>query len=73
LVRSAEIAGRRSAEEGVVDRSAVNNPRAPILSVPDRSEIALTDLLTSPLRAGRHLAVWIVWHSVGVSLLPEEE
>jgi hypothetical protein len=29
----------------------------------------MTDLITSPLRAGRHLAIWLVWHSTGVSLL----
>jgi hypothetical protein len=29
----------------------------------------MTDLLTSPLRASAHLAIWIVWHSTGVSLV----
>ena len=60
-------------QEAIIDRSAVNNPRAPILPAPDVRQVALTDLLTSPLRAGRHLAVWLVWHSVGVSLLAEKE
>ena len=29
----------------------------------------MTDFLTSPLRVGRHLAIWLVWHSTGVSLV----
>lgn len=29
----------------------------------------MTQLLSSPLRAGRHLAIWLVWQSTGVSLL----
>jgi hypothetical protein len=33
----------------------------------------VNELLTSPLRAGRHLAIWLVWHSTGVSLLPPGE
>jgi hypothetical protein len=33
----------------------------------------MTELLTSPLRAGRHLAIWIVWHSTGVSLVGHDE
>ncbi len=33
----------------------------------------MTDLITSPLRASRHLAIWLVWHSVGVSLITEEQ
>ena len=27
------------------------------------------DLVTAPIRAGRHLAIWIVWQSTGVTLL----
>jgi hypothetical protein len=34
---------------------------------------SVNDLLTTPLRAGRHLAIWVVWHSTGVSLLPPGE
>jgi hypothetical protein len=33
----------------------------------------MTDLITSPLRASRHLAIWLVWQSVRVSLIAEEE
>ena len=33
----------------------------------------MTDLITSPLRASRHLAIWLVWHSVGVSLVTHEQ
>jgi len=33
----------------------------------------VNDLLTTPLRAGRHFAIWLVWHSTGVSLLPPSE
>jgi hypothetical protein len=33
----------------------------------------MTDLITSPIRASRHLAIWVVWHSVRVSLLGERE
>jgi hypothetical protein len=29
--------------------------------------------LRTPLRAGRHLAIWIYWHSTGVSLVPPSE
>jgi hypothetical protein len=29
----------------------------------------MSELLTSPFRAGRHLAIWLVWHSTGVSLV----
>jgi hypothetical protein len=33
----------------------------------------VTDLLTTPLRAGRHLAIWVIWHTTGVSLLSPPE
>jgi hypothetical protein len=33
----------------------------------------MTDLITSPLRASRHLAIWLVWHSIGVSLIDGQE
>lgn len=33
----------------------------------------MTELLTSPLRAGCHLAIWLVWHSTGVSLVTEDQ
>lgn len=29
-------------------------------------------ILRTPVQAGQHLAVWLVWRSVGVSLLPPE-
>jgi len=32
----------------------------------------MTDLITSPLRASRHLAAWLVWHSMRVSLVSDE-
>jgi hypothetical protein len=25
--------------------------------------------LTTPIRAGRHLAIWIVWQSTGITLV----
>jgi hypothetical protein len=31
----------------------------------------MTDLITSPLRAGRHVAAWVVWHSIGISLIAD--
>jgi hypothetical protein len=33
----------------------------------------MTELITSPIRASRHLAIWFVWHSIGVSLVTEDE
>jgi len=33
----------------------------------------MTDLITSPFRASRHLAAWFVWHSIGVSLVADED
>ena len=33
----------------------------------------MTEILTSPLRASRHLATWLVWHSTGVSLIREDQ
>ena len=32
----------------------------------------MTDLITSPLKVGRHFAAWVVWHSMGVSLVAEQ-
>ena len=26
-------------------------------------------IVTAPIRASRHLAIWLVWHSTGVTLL----
>jgi hypothetical protein len=26
-------------------------------------------LLTTPIRAGRHLAIWLLWQSIGVTLI----
>jgi hypothetical protein len=28
------------------------------------------NLISAPYRAGRHLAIWLLWHSTGVSVLP---
>jgi len=30
-------------------------------------------LVTAPLRASRHLAIWIVWQSTGVTLLAPQK
>jgi hypothetical protein len=27
------------------------------------------NLVTAPIRASRHLAIWIVWQSIGVTLV----
>jgi hypothetical protein len=29
----------------------------------------MRNLITAPLRAGRHLAIWVVWQSTGVTLV----
>jgi len=29
----------------------------------------MVNLVTTPIRAGRHLAIWVVWHSTGVTLV----
>jgi hypothetical protein len=29
----------------------------------------MPNLVTAPIRASRHLAIWIVWQSTGVNLL----
>jgi hypothetical protein len=34
---------------------------------------SMNELVTTPLRAGRHLAIWMIWHSTGVSLLSSDE
>ena len=33
----------------------------------------MTELIISPIRAGHHVAAWLVWHSIGVSLIPDEQ
>ena len=33
-------------------------------------ESRMMGLVTAPIRAGRHLAIWIVWQSTGVTLIP---
>jgi hypothetical protein len=33
----------------------------------------MNEIITSPLRVGRHVAIWLIWHSTGVSLLPPED
>ncbi len=30
------------------------------------------NVVNSAFRAGRHLAVWLVWHSTGTSLIADE-
>jgi hypothetical protein len=32
----------------------------------------MLNLVTAPLRASRHLAVWVVWQSTGVTLIPAQ-
>jgi len=32
----------------------------------------MLSLVTAPLRASRHLAVWVVWQSTGVTLIPAQ-
>ena len=29
----------------------------------------MRQLLTTPIRAGRHLAIWLMWQSTGVTLV----
>jgi hypothetical protein len=29
----------------------------------------MQNLVTAPFRASRHLAIWLVWHSTGVTLV----
>jgi hypothetical protein len=33
----------------------------------------MATLVTAPIRAGRHLAVWVVWHSTRVTLVPPRD
>ena len=33
----------------------------------------MTELITSPIRAGRHVAAWVVWHSIRVSLISDDQ
>jgi hypothetical protein len=32
----------------------------------------MRSLVTAPIRAGRHLAIWIVWQSTGVTLISSQ-
>jgi len=32
----------------------------------------MLNLVKAPLRASRHLAVWVVWQSTGVTLIPAQ-
>ncbi len=50
---------RDSARASVQNASPVRIPMAPI-----------TGLINNAYRAGRHVAVWLLWHSTGVSMLP---
>ncbi len=38
-----------------------------------RTPSAMNEILTTPIRASKHLAIWIVWHSTGVSLCEHEQ
>ncbi len=29
-------------------------------------------LVTAPIRAGRHLAIWVVWQSTGITLVDRD-
>ena len=33
--------------------------------------MSVTDVPVLPIRAGRHLAAWILWHSMRVSLIED--
>jgi hypothetical protein len=33
----------------------------------------ITGLINSAYRTSRHVAMWLVWHSTGVSMLPPAE
>ena len=33
----------------------------------------MANLVTAPIRAGKHLAIWVVWHSTRVTLVPSRE
>jgi hypothetical protein len=33
----------------------------------------MVNLVTAPIRAGRHLAIWIVWQSTGVTLVAPQK
>jgi hypothetical protein len=35
--------------------------------MPQRKRVR--NLVTAPIRAGRHLAIWVVWQSTGVTLV----
>jgi hypothetical protein len=35
----------------------------------DKEEPIMGNLVTAPIRASRHLAIWIVWQSTGITLL----
>ena len=32
----------------------------------------MRNLVTAPLRAGRHMAIWLLWQSTGVTLIPPQ-
>jgi hypothetical protein len=33
------------------------------------SRESMNGLLLNPVRAGRHLAIWLIWHATGTSLI----
>jgi hypothetical protein len=38
----------------------------------DEPDGLMLNLVKAPIRAGRHLAIWIVWQSTGVTLIPTQ-
>jgi hypothetical protein len=54
---------------GDSDRTTMEDVLAGRTQMPN----TVNDFLSTPFRAGRHLAIWLVWHSTGVSLVPPNE
>ncbi len=44
---------------------------APTRAEPDRSPPGLRGVPVLPLRAGRHVAAWLLWHTARVSLIAD--
>ena len=44
---------------------------SPVPAEPDGSLLGLRDVPGLPLRAGRHLAAWLLWHTARVSLIAD--
>jgi hypothetical protein len=32
----------------------------------------MRQLMTTPIRAGRHIAIWLVWQSTGITLVDND-